>query len=329
MTTRQTASDIEAEAILWVMRLDREGRTPALSAAIQAWAEGDARRAGALLQAEAAWRSLELSAKRQTQTPTEIQAPRSPSRGPERTAGATSRRTLLLAGAGAALAASGAGVYLAFLRPETHQTATGQIATVTLPDASVMTLNTASRVRVSYTRARRTVWIDEGEAWFQVAHAVERPFVVMSGLAQVQAVGTAFSVRRLEAETEVMVSEGKVRVSMQNDVARSILLAKGDSVIVTTDGRFVAALGQPGDVERRLAWRSGRLEFAGETVAEAVAEFNRYSQTSIVVRDKDLAGQRLYGAFRLDDPAAFARTAAISLGVSAVVGEDRIFIGAG
>ena len=38
---------------------------------------------------------------------------------------------------------------------------------------------------------------------------------------------------------------------------------------------------EPQLLARRLAWTSGRLEFRGETLAEAVAEFNRYNRRQI------------------------------------------------
>ena len=75
-----------------------------------------------------------------------------------------------------------------------------------LPDGSFASLNTASRVSVRFTPERRAVRLEEGEAWYQVAHDRARPFVVEAGPVRVQAVGTAFSVRRREGGVDVFGS---------------------------------------------------------------------------------------------------------------------------
>src|SRR3546814_10056817 len=54
------------------------------------------------------------------------------------------------------------------------------------------------------------ITLEEGEAWFQVAHDAHRPFVVDVGSVRIRAVGTAFSVRRNPEGVDVMVTEGVV-----------------------------------------------------------------------------------------------------------------------
>jgi transmembrane sensor len=50
------------------------------------------------------------------------------------------------------------------------------------------------------------------------------------------------------------------------------------------------------------AWRTGRLIFDGEMLAEAVSEFNRYNEVQIVIEDPQLAGERLSGVFDAHQP---------------------------
>ena len=58
-------------------------------------------------------------------------------------------------------------------------------------------VNSASRLRVAFTRDRRDIDLAQGEAWFEVARNRNRPFTVHAGPVRVQAVGTAFDVRKL------------------------------------------------------------------------------------------------------------------------------------
>lgn len=81
-------------------------------------------------------------------------------------------------------------------------------------------------------------------------------------------------------------------------------------------------------IERKFAWRAGRLDLSGETLAEAAAEFNRYNPTPIVIAEQDIAAKWLFGVFRLDDPEGFARTAAVTLGTSISHQDGKIVIAA-
>src|SRR6202035_408397 len=67
-------------------------------------------------------------------------------------------------------------------------------------------------VRVELTPQERHIRLDDGEAFFEVAHDAGRPFVVQVGNTRVIAVGTKFSVRRNGDDIRVVVTEGKVRV---------------------------------------------------------------------------------------------------------------------
>ncbi|HWW27639.1 MAG TPA: FecR domain-containing protein, partial [Caulobacter sp.] len=182
MTDRETAEDIEAEAARWVWRLDRDGRVPELEIQLEAWLAGDARRRGAFLKAESVWTLLDL-------------AGGTASRPFTRPARPVSRR-VLLAGTGGAIAAAMVGAGVLMLREDRFSTGVGEVRRVPLEDGSAVAINTASAVEVAFQRTQRTIRLKDGEAWFQVAKDVQRPFVVEAGAVRVRAVGTAFSVRR-------------------------------------------------------------------------------------------------------------------------------------
>jgi len=318
MTGRIDAATIEAEAVRWVMRLDREGETPDLLAEIDRWAETDPRHRGALLQAEAAWATIDRPDDVVSAAATDIHAiPTSLPTGWGRRA--------MLAGIGSALAASVI-LYVALPGGRRYETAVGEVRRIPLADRSTIAINTASRIDVAYASDRRRVTIEHGEAWFQVAKDRTRPFIVSAGPVRVEAVGTAFSVRRRTGGADVLVTEGVVRVwaGDRREPARS--LEAGTAAFVTDSGAVHATAGAAPAIERRLAWRAGHLDLAGETLGEASMEFNRHNAMSISVAPA-LAGKRLYGRFRLDDPEGFARTAAVSLGASAWKKDGTMVIG--
>src|SRR5690606_34195438 len=81
------------------------------------------------------------------------------------------------------------------LATQAFRTELGQRSTVTLPDGSVVTLNTDTVVRTRADGERRLVYLDKGQAFFEVAKDPRRPFVVTAAGRTVTALGTAFDVR--------------------------------------------------------------------------------------------------------------------------------------
>lgn len=51
---------------------------------------------------------------------------------------------------------------------------------VTLADGSVVLLNTATTLRISLDKNQRRVWLDRGEAFFDVVHDARRPFEIFA-----------------------------------------------------------------------------------------------------------------------------------------------------
>ncbi len=318
MSDRETAVEIEEAAALWVLRLDRTGRTPELLAELETWLAEDNRRPGALLAAEAAWAMLDGAYG---------VGPATSESHATREAGRLGRRGLL-SGLGVALAASVVGGVVLLRGGIRFSTAVGEIRRVPLEDGSTAAINTDSDVEIAMTSAVRTVRIDRGEAWFQVARNPARPFVVEAGPVRVRAVGTAFSVRLRADGADVMVTEGVVETWVEGAPRGPVRLQAGSRAFVAQDAVQLAPPASS-DVDRLLAWRAGRVDLAGETLGAAAAEFNRYNTRKIVVAP-GLEGEQFFGVFRTDDPAGFARAIQSSLHVPVSFADPAVIrIGAG
>lgn len=223
------------------------------------------------------------------------------------------RQSMLLGWASAAVAV----LAIAFLlwigladRPLQLATGVGEQRAFKLPDGSVVTLNTRSRVSVRYVDTERTVDLAEGEALFDVEHDPERPFRVLAGGAVVQAIGTQFNVRRAPAGTIVSVVDGIVRVSPllarpggdNRGAGDGERLVAGEQVRVSSAGELVRTAGV--EIDRVMAWRERKLIFRDEPLADIVAEFNRYNDTQLIVEGTAIRDRRITGVFNADDPGA-------------------------
>ncbi|OBV38183.1 FecR family protein [Janthinobacterium psychrotolerans] len=207
-----------------------------------------------------------------------------------------------------ALSASGGGI-LAWqhwqqqpLYAASFATARGQQQSVTLPDGSVLRLDTATRVAVTLYRQRREVRLLDGQAMFQVRGDAKRPFDVLAGAVRITVVGTRFSVRHTPGmackdDVRVEVEEGRVSVARGTAPAGTpaILLTAGQRVGADQHGR----LGAIGKVAARgiAPWREGRVSFDDTPLAQVLAEFERYGATGLVVRDAQVAQLGVTGTF--------------------------------
>jgi transmembrane sensor len=227
--------------------------------------------------------------------------------------------------------------YVSWWRPRHFQTTVatevGHYQTVSLPDGSAVELNTNTHVAITFSVADRRVNLGKGEAHFTVAKNPARPFIVEANGVAVRAVGTAFDVRLRPDAVEVLVTEGKVRVDdaakggsllpvtfnpgLSGDVAAASaageterVLSAGQRVVITAPSAAasaVVATVAPEEMQRELAWQNRRLEFVSASLADIVADFNRYNRQQLVIADPQLAQKRFGGSFQANDPERFVR----------------------
>lgn len=205
-------------------------------------------------------------------------------------------------------------------------TQVGRRKIVSLSDGSRIELNTATRIRTSMNGPVRQVWLDQGEAYFDVQHIDGREFVVHAGPQTITVLGTKFSVLRDGDTVRVSVVQGRVRVDEPGRGAlRSTIILPGD-IIVARERATLVREGQPDQVSRDLAWREGMISFRQSTLGEAAAQFNRYNDRKLEIADADAAAIRLGGTFRASDVEAFARLLHDAYGLKFAIEGDRIII---
>jgi transmembrane sensor len=151
------------------------------------------------------------------------------------------------------------------------------------------------------------VWLDRGEAYFEVAHDASRPFVVDAGTRRITVLGTRFSVRRDDnGQVQVIVAEGRVQVSPLDGAAAPAIISRNDSLLAAGDMVQVSHDSEQ-QIASRLSWRQGRLVLDGMTLAQAAQEFNRYNRRQLIVTDPVAAQLQLGGSFNVDNIDGFAR----------------------
>lgn len=199
-----------------------------------------------------------------------------------------------------------------------YSTTIGEKSTIHLPDASILTLNTASLVSVNFTANQRTLTLIKGEVHIDVAHNTKRKLVLSAGNKSFVAVGTAFNVRYDKQTTvELIVTEGKVGIANlahQDEVEALFSNSNQDEQRLVNAGQRVIVPSHPPlsnsaltkeDIKQTmtdsLAWREGRLIFKGETLEEVIKEMSRYSHINFDLASDELKKMKIGGRFKTGD----------------------------
>jgi transmembrane sensor len=342
-------NDVPGIAAAWLIRL--EGQTsPQMWDDFQQWVEADRRNEAAFIRLRTAWtrcdrfkllRPADGRVDRNLLTQFSTTRQELPElAGPDGAQHVLDRRRWLIFVGATAAATAGVGMFgwlSAEQRTWTYfETEVGGNRKAVLEDRSLVVLNTDSRLRVRLGAGRRESELIRGEALFTIAHDKLRPFYVKAGRTLVCALATAFSVRLHDDRTvEVLVADGRVAIGTADAGSGStspILpnsapqAASGESASIGPSFLYIKRQ-PPGYVARKLAWTTGSISFDGETLTEAVAEFNRYNLRHLAIADPAIAQMKVGGSFEADDPESFAATLEKHFGVyrmPAVRGDNHV-----
>ena len=151
-------------------------------------------------------------------------------------------------------------------------TSFGEKRQVTLPDGTLLVLNSCSQVRYPdrFVGDLREVEL-EGEGYFRVARNEKMPFVVRTKRLDVQVLGTRFDVKSYSTDEIVSVSveSGKVQVDLPEAMMR--LTAKEQVLINTVSGEYSKKTEDRGVA----VWMKGGLRFYSTPIRDVAKELER------------------------------------------------------
>lgn len=310
---------VRHEAAAWFARLRADDISERERAQFQHWLADNAHRA-AYERLEALWSNLGAHAGR----PEIGQALRDSEtlhRKPAKARGLRQRHALAWLAVAASLIVVFAGGWRAWRAQQpdvrTYATGIGEQRTLMLEDGSRVTMDTGTRLSASFSpRARRLV-LEQGRAFFHVAKDRERPFLVTTQGGVVRAVGTQFDVYEHDGTVEVTLVEGRVEVTPQSNNKQHVQptsMTAGQRLLMGK--AYATPVVESANTGTVVAWLSGKLVFNDTPLPTAVAQFNRYRTTKIVLGDDAVAKLHVSGVFRDDDSQAFVDALRGSYGLS-------------
>ncbi|MDR3262032.1 MAG: FecR domain-containing protein [Tannerella sp.] len=174
-------------------------------------------------------------------------------------------------------------------------TASGQLKEVYLPDSTLVSLAGESQIRYekkAYGKQRREVAMS-GKAFFRVTPDASRPFVVQTGVAETEVLGTDFQIARQATAIQVNVVTGKVSFRA-GEIEKKIILTAGMSANYSMGTQNISVLTT--DNSNFLSWKTGVLRFDNTPLEQVIEDLSNHYQ--IPVRSKSMIrGEKLTATF--------------------------------
>lgn len=170
----------------------------------------------------------------------------------------------------------------------------GQKASIVLPDGSKAWLNSLSKLTYTndFNKKKRVLKLN-GEAYFEVAHNPEKPFIVESKEITVEALGTSFGMEAYDEDELVssILMEGKVKVTTPNGV--TTLLPNERVLYDKTNNKAIKT--NVTNAKDFTGWIHNTMRFENESLNEIAKSIQRNYNVKIIFDSERLKNLRYTG----------------------------------
>ena len=167
---------------------------------------------------------------------------------------------------------------------------------VTLPDGTVINLNTCSRLTYleSFSGKSREVFLD-GEAYFDVAHDKRRPFIVRAGELKIRVLGTKFNVNAstLVPQITATLIEGSIEAATGK---KNILMKPNQQLKYDTSSGRVS-LTELTNASREIRWTQNIWVLSDTPLLDICQRLEQQFNIKIIIMNDELIGKSFTGEF--------------------------------
>ena len=179
---------------------------------------------------------------------------------------------------------------------KSYNAPSGEYIQFTLEDGTNVWLNSKSTLTYDslFSNNERVVKL-EGEAFFDVASDINKPFKVHIGDYVVEVTGTEFNINSYDYFETSLIS-GSVTIKNEKS-GNSIGLKPMESVREVNNAFIVSPVN-----ENDLLWKKGILSINDETIDEIIPILERYYEMQFIIENKNFDKNKKYtGKFRIED----------------------------
>jgi transmembrane sensor len=180
----------------------------------------------------------------------------------------------------------------------------GSRTVVQLSDGTEVNLNYGSKIKYpqNFIGDTREITLS-GEAYFDVAHNPDKPFVIKTGKLNVKALGTEFNVNAYPDDDIIAITlvEGKVVIEKApagENTEPVGTMVPGQQVVYNVKSGKISS--SKGSVDKYIGWTEGKLVFDNTPINRVAEKLSRMFNVEFHVADnvKDLT----YTVTFVDDP---------------------------
>ncbi|MBO3698697.1 FecR family protein [Roseivirga sp. E12] len=154
---------------------------------------------------------------------------------------------------------------------------------VLLADGSVVWLNEGAVLDYpeEFTASTREVSLT-GEAFFEVSHNPDKPFIVEADGTTTEVLGTSFTITEEDGEVlRLVLATGKVRFTKDNQQAT---LTPGQMIVVDANGKVSKSVN---DNQNFMSWKTRKLTFDNTPMKEVISDISELYGVVLEIKDKE------------------------------------------
>ena len=203
----------------------------------------------------------------------------------------------------------------------------GTVSQFVLEDGTKIWLNSGSELQfpTHFNRKVRAVKL-KGEAFFEVARNINQPFRVNAKELQIDVLGTKFNVSDYDddASTEVVLVEGNVKLSVENDQVRKVYgtMHPGERAIYNEENKNVHL--EDVAVTKYIAWRDGELIFHDDNMEDVIKRLSRWYNVEILINDPEIKSYVYQATFRTETLSQVLNLLEISAPISYRIVDSKV-----
>ena len=149
-----------------------------------------------------------------------------------------------------------------------------------LPDGTKVWINSASELNypLDFGKSTRNVEL-RGEAYFEVAHEKNRPFIVSTVHGDIKVLGTAFNLTAYSnTASNVTLINGSIQLTNKNNTTKQIVPGQK----VEFDGSAMRV--SQANIEKETAWQHGYFYFEHDQIQDIMEQLSRWYDIQVIYK---------------------------------------------
>jgi len=190
---------------------------------------------------------------------------------------------------------------------------------IELKDGSKVHLNKGSAITVfPFNQKGRRVELS-GEAFFEIASDVKRPFTITCGNTETEVVGTSFDIKQWKDQIRLFVNTGKVIFRSSEDHRTAVALKAGEAAYFENHKMQMV----PNPSPNSNAWHTGELRLYNLSMEQAVKDVSDYFGKNVSIENPDINVCPVMATLPFKNPEIVNVLKAISKSINAQVVQEN------